>query len=208
MQAWLGHPHLRVITNKDCTFEQKIDKLLKGVYSLLGIPVPLEIERKFLVEKPDITELQKKFNCNTVEIIQTYLTELESGVERRVRQRGINGSYTFYYTEKQKINELTRIEKEKKITQDEYIRLLAEADTSLHQIKKRRTCFVNDGTYFELDIYPFLEDKAILEIEFTEETESKHTKIPKEIKIIADVTDDERYKNRSIAEKLCIPKLN
>ena len=66
MQAWLGHPHLRVITNKDCTFEQKIDKLLKGVYSLLGIPVPLEIERKFLVEKPDITELQKKFNCNTL----------------------------------------------------------------------------------------------------------------------------------------------
>ena len=208
MQAWIGHPHLRVITNKNCTFEQKVDRLLNEVYALLGIPVPVEIERKFLIEKPNLKELSKRFSCTTVEIVQTYLNEIEDGVERRIRQRGINGDYTFYYTEKKKISSLSRTEKERKISQDEYIRLLTEADTSLHQIKKKRTSFVCDGTYYELDTYPFSDDRAILEIEFTSETESKHAKIPEGIKLLSDITEDSRFKNRSLAETLSIPNIS
>lgn len=199
MRAWTGHPHLRVITNDGCTFEQKIDKLLKEVYTLLGVPVPVETERKYLISMPDLEELQKKYDCTTVDIIQTYL-ESDGDTERRVRQRGINGNYTFYYTEKQKVSELSRTEREKKISEAEYLKLLMEADTSLHQIKKQRTCFVSDGTYFELDTYPFWNDKAILEVELTNEADE--VKIPEQLNIIKEVTDDDRYKNISLAGSL------
>lgn len=199
MRAWTGHPHLRVLKNH-CTFQEKIDKLLEEVYTLLGVPVPVEIERKYLVEMPNMDELKSKFDTTTVDIIQTYLVEKEDGVERRVRQRGVNGSYTFYYTEKQNINNLSRIEKERKISEIEYLTLLMEADTSLHQIKKQRTCFVYDGGYFELDVYPFWNDKAILEIELT--NENNKVTLPDCIKLIEEVTDNDDYKNRELAKTL------
>jgi len=52
--------------------------------------------------------------------------------------------------------------------------------------------------YLEIDIYPFWNDKAILEIESCSEDEPVN--IPKEIKIIKEVTADEKYKNKSLAE--------
>ena len=199
MRAWTGHPHLRVIKN-GCTFDKKIDKLLEEVYTLLGVPVPVEIERKYLIEMPNISDLKTKYDCTTVDIIQTYLVEKEPGVERRVRQRGVNGSYTFYYTEKQDISGVSRSEKERKITEKEYVQLLMEADTSLHQIKKQRTCFICEGSYFELDVYPFWNDKAILEIELT--NENNKVTLPDCIKLIKEVTEDINYKNRALAETL------
>lgn len=197
IEAWTGHSHLRVIKN-GCTFEEKINNLLEEVYTLLGVPVPMETERKYLIEIPDFEELSNTYKGTTVDIIQTYLVEKEPGVERRIRQRGTNGSYTFYYTEKQKINDVSRTEKERKISEAEYLKLMLEADTSLHQIRKTRTCFVSDGTYFELDVYPFWNDKAVLEIELT--NESKEISIPNIIKVIKEVTEDDRYKNRALAE--------
>lgn len=199
MRAWTGHPHLRVLRNH-CTFQEKIDKLLEEVYTLLGVPVPVEIERKYLIEMPDMNELKSKFDCTTVDIIQTYLVSDDKNIERRVRQRGVNGSYTFYYTEKQKISGVSRTEREKKISEKEYLTLLMEADTELHQIRKQRTCFVCDGNYFELDTYPFWSDKAILEIELT--TEDAKVEIPSEIKVIKEVTEDKNYKNKALAKTL------
>jgi CYTH domain-containing protein len=54
-----------------------------------------------------------------------------------------------------------------------------------------------ENQYFEIDVYPFWKDKAILEIELNDE----NTKIsfPKEIKVIKEVTEDEAYKNASLA---------
>ena len=197
MRAWTGHPHLRVITN-NCSFDKKIDNLLDEVYSLLGVPVPVEIERKYLIEMPDMDQLKTKYDCTTVDIIQTYLISNESGTERRIRQRGVDGSYSFYYTEKQKINSISRNEIERKISEKEYLKLMTEADTSLHQIKKTRTCFISDGTYFELDIYPFWNTKAILEVELT--NESDLVTLPDNINLIKEVTEDDRYKNSSLAK--------
>lgn len=197
MRAWTGHNHLRVIKN-GCTFEEKINNLLEEVYTLLGVPVPVETERKYLIDRVGLNEVLSKFDKTTVDIIQTYLVEKEPGVERRIRQRGTDGNYTFYYTEKQKISSISRAEKERKISEYEYLRLMLEADTSLHQIRKQRTCFVYDGIYFELDEYPFWDDKAVLEVELT--NESKEVNIPKNIKVIKEVTEDDRYKNRALAE--------
>lgn len=58
--------------------------------------------------------------------------------------------------------------------------------------------------YLEIDIYPFWKDKAILEIELSDEKEQ--FKLPPQINIIKEVTDDIYYKNSSIASNKKIDK--
>ena len=47
-------------------------------------------------------------------------------------------------------------------------------------------------------MYPFWKDRAILEIELADEDEK--IDFPEFIKVIKEVTDDERYKNASLAQ--------
>lgn len=195
--AWTGHPHFRVIDN-DREFENKMKSLLSEISSFLGEPEPLEIERKFLIEYPDINWLESVPSCNRIEIIQTYLHSRD-GVERRVRQRGIGDHYIYFLTEKQTLTGMKRVETEKRLSQDEYIALLMEADTDRHQIRKTRYCLTYESQYFEIDVYPFWNDKAILEIELC--SEDAAITIPPEIKIIREVTDEGAYKNSSLAKR-------
>ena len=51
--------------------------------------------------------------------------------------------------------------------------------------------------YFELDLYYFSCDRAIVEIELTQETEQIH--FPEFLKLIKEVTEDRNYKNRTLA---------
>lgn len=51
--------------------------------------------------------------------------------------------------------------------------------------------------YFEIDIYPFWMDKAIMEIELSEPNEE--IRFPEMINVIREVTEDDQYKNSSLA---------
>lgn len=193
--AWTGHPHLRVIDNST-NFEDKMKKLIAEISSFLGEPEPFEIERKFLIEYPDIHWLENLDNCQRIEIIQTYLKS-DNDDEIRVRQRGIDGNYVYFETIKRKISELKRVEIERRLSQEEYLKRLMDADVTRKQIRKTRYCLTYENQYFEIDVYPFWKDKAIAEIELSEETAVIH--FPKQIKVIKEVTDDEAYKNASLA---------
>lgn len=196
ISAWTGHPHLRVIDNT-ATFEDKMKSLIAEISSFLGEPEPLEIERKYLIEYPDIAWLESNPTCRRIEIIQTYLKS-KDGDEIRVRQRGADGNYIYFQTIKRKVSDLKRIEIEKRLSQAEYLRLLMEADTTKRQIRKTRYCLTYESRYFEIDVYPFWDDKAICEIELASENEK--ITFPEQIKIIKEVTDDEQYKNASLAK--------
>lgn len=193
MKAWVGHPHMRVIDNST-GFKEKIDRLIKEVYVTMGIPVPTEIERKFLIKRPTEGELWAH-ECVKSQIVQTYLKRNTPEVERRVRQRGIDGEFSYYYTEKKVQNKFCRDEVERKITKDEYLSYLIEGEAIL---RKDRYCFFYENQYFELDIYPEWEDEAILEIELTQE--NQEVKIPDWITVIKEVTGDVKYTNASIAK--------
>ena len=196
IKAWTGHPHFRVIDNST-NFDGKMDRLMIEIFSILGEPIPSEIERKYLIEMPNLDLLKDTYTLNKVSIIQTYL-ESSSGVERRVRQRGTVGTYSYYYTEKRGEG-IERIETEKKITKDEYLDYLMEADTSLKQIRKDRYCFVYENSYIELDIYPFWQNYAVVEVELTNKEEK--VELPPEIVVIKEVTEDKRFKNSSLAKE-------
>jgi len=193
--AWTGHPHMRVIDNSS-DFEDKMKRLIKEISVFLGEPEPLEIERKFLIHYPDIDWLEQQPSCRRVEIIQTYLNS-DSGDEVRVRQRGINGSYVYYKTTKRSITGLKRVEIEKRLTKEEYLTLLMDADTSRRQIRKTRYCLIWENQYFEIDVYPFWQDKAIAEIELSDE--QSEIRFPEQLQVIADVTEDPSYKNAALS---------
>ena len=197
------HPHVRVIDNST-DFDRKVRRVLDSIFELLGEPKPSEIERKFLIKYPTKEQLSKLDYVTKSEILQTYLKRLDENVERRVRQRGTKEKgYSYYYTEKESINSVKRLEQEEKISVNQYVDLLNEADTELHQIKKTRYCFIYKSQYFELDIYPYSDKYAILEIEISDE--NKDIELPDYLDIVKEVTDDDNYKNSSIA-KTC--KLN
>lgn len=195
ISAWTGHPHLRIIDNAG-DFEEKMRRLIAEIASFLGEPEPLEIERKYLIEYPDIAWLERSPNCQRVEIIQTYLASA-SGDEVRVRQRGERGHYVYYKTTKRTVSGLKRVEVERRLSKDEYLTLLMETDTSRRQIRKTRYCLTHEGQYFEIDVFPFWDDRAILEIELS--SEDDEVTLPKKVKVIREVTDDEGYKNASLA---------
>lgn len=194
--AWTGHPHLRVIENST-NFEDKLKRLIAEIRSFLGEPEPMEIERKFLIEYPDIKWLECLPNCRKVDIIQTYLLS-GNGDELRVRQRGENGSYICFKTRKRLIDGMKRIELEERLSQEEYMRLLMEADPTKRPIRKTRYCLTWDNQYFEIDVYPFWNDRAVAEIELSDE--NTPIRFPKELKVIREVTDDPAYKNAALAE--------
>lgn len=195
ISAWTGHPHLRVIDNST-SFEDKLKRLIAEIRGFLGEPEPLEIERKFLIEFPDVKWLESLPNCRKVDIIQTYL--ISNGADEvRVRQRGENGSYMYYKTVKRRVSETARIELEERLDQNEYLTLLMEADPGKRPIRKTRYCLTYKNQYFEIDLYPFWDHQAIVEIELSDEDARIH--FPKELKILREVTGDESFTNASLA---------
>lgn len=191
--AWIGHPHLRVIDNST-SFEKKINRLCAEIISVLGLPIPIEIERKYLIEKPS-EEFLNQIGAVKQSIMQSYLHSDDLEVERRIRQRGYDGVFSYYYTEKTSISNLSRIETERKISEKEYLSLLLD---SKKIIRKDRYCFLFDNQYFELDIYPKLGNMAILEIELTNEKQTPV--LPQWVVLIKEVTDNVAYRNANLAE--------
>ncbi|MBE6018153.1 MAG: helix-turn-helix domain-containing protein [Lachnospiraceae bacterium] len=196
ISAWTGHPHLRVIDNST-SFENKMKRLIAEISAFLGEPEPFEIERKFLIEYPDTVWLESNPSCQRVEIIQTYLKSAE-GEEVRVRQRGYNGNFIYCKTTKKNVSKVKRVEIEKRLSEKEYLELLMNADTARRQIRKTRYCLTYDGQYFEIDVYPFWDDKAIVELELNSEDQQIH--FPKQLKVIREVTEDDAYKNANLAK--------
>lgn len=196
--AWTGHPHFRIIDNST-DFEKKMERLIKEIAVFLGEPEPYEIERKYLIEYPDVEKLEKMINCQKVEISQTYLSD-SAGNEVRVRQRGKDGDYIYTQTTKKNVSGCKRVEIEKRLSEREYVTLLMQADPECRPIRKTRYCLMYKNQYFEIDLYPFWKDRAIVEIELSKEDDE--IQFPDFLKVIQEVTEDESYKNHSLAKQL------
>lgn len=197
--AWQGCPHLRIVDNST-DFAGKIHRVYGEVCVVLGIPIPVECERKYLVTfDPE----QMPVSAQRIEIEQVYLMSPEPNTVVRVRKRGQNGSYVYYQTTKKPHDSMSRLETEKIITQQEYEFGVSLKDPSAGIIRKIRTCFVYKNQYFELDQFENIEalsGKAVLEIELTDR--NAKVEIPDWIHVEAEVTEIEKYSNHFIARML------
>lgn len=194
--AWIGHPHLRVIDNST-DFASKLCRLDEEICSALGIPVPLEIERKFLCEPVHISQLPN--GAQVINIVQVYLMSAPD-VVARVRQRGQYGSYTYYRTEKRQVSPGVVSEIERMITEEEYLLSLQFQHPDTLAVHKTRTCFIYNNQYFELDCIVRRNDVPlyVLEIELTKE--NSVCELPPFITVIKEVTANQLFSNRALAE--------
>lgn len=161
-----------------------------------------EIERKFLIRYPDLAILEKE--AEATEIEQIYLLS-PKGISERVRKRGRNGRYVYTHTIKKRISDLRRAEDEREITEEEYKALLKNADPKRRVIRKTRYCLPYRGMMFEIDVFPFWDDRAFMEIEL--EDECQQAELPPMISVIREVTEDRRYTNSSLAREIPEEKL-
>ena len=158
----------------------------------------LEIERKFLIEMPNLKWIRENTDCTVAGIIQTYLGKNEAGFGNRVRRMKINGTMKYYHTAKKSVSGITRIEIEKEISNAEYERFL-EKKSKIISLKKTRYIVKGNGIKYEIDIYPFWKTTAIMEVEL--KNEKQKFDIPDFIKIIGEVTNNMDYTNQSLAKK-------
>ena len=182
---WVGNEHLRLADDEEALFAE--------LDFFFGIPKPLEIERKFLVEKPDFELLASLPLCKAVEIEQAYMTD-ENGDNMRLRKRGADGCYIYIKTQKIRISDTTRIEIETRVTEQEF----ESGVKGCPVLSKTRYLIVSGGKYFELDIFPFW-NEALLEIELKSADESFD--FPPFLRVIKEVTADKQYRNSVIAAK-------
>ncbi len=163
--------------------------------------LPLEIERKLLIAMPDeaVLSAQKGRSCHHIR--QTYLSCLTKGETRRIRcRRQENGSCVYTETKKRPLAALTCIEQEREISQEEYELLLKERDPAKKDIEKKRYTIPFYGHLIEIDIYPFWKKIAILEVELSAPNEV--FALPPYITVLADVSNDRRFKNSALAKDI------
>lgn len=198
LSAWMGTPHLRAIDNST-GFDEKISRLDKEVCAALGIPVPLEIEKKFLIDPVDITKLPK--NAQTIDIEQIYLISSDPSTGVRIRKRGQFGTHFYTRTEKREIRPGVRTEIEELISKSEYEHLALLRNPRKKVLHKHRICFMFEHQYFELDVIPRAgQPLYLLEIELTDE--NKKVSVPPFVHVIRDVTLDSEYTNAALAENM------
>ncbi len=193
--SWTGHPHLRIIDNR-YDFNGKMMALITEIAAFLGEPRPMETKRKYLIRYPDTGELEQRPNCQRVEILQAYLKSEIPGEMIRIRQRGREGHYLYYKTRKRMIDG-KRIEMEERLSKNEYLELLMQADPDYRPIRKQRYCLSENGLYYNIDIYPQWPDRALMEIELYGREDE--VVFPEGISVIREVTGEEEFTNPSIA---------
>ncbi|WP_171234124.1 CYTH domain-containing protein [Ruegeria sp. HKCCA6837] len=148
-----------------------------------------EIERKFLVAAaPDLSNAQKAV------VRQGYLTAPDDSTELRLRQK----DDAFFLTLKGG-GGLVRVEREAQITAKQFETFWPETEGRRVE-KERYTGRLPDGLMFELDIFSGdLAPLRLVEVEFDSE-EDAEAFVPPEW-FGADVTEDKRFKNKTMATK-------
>lgn len=193
VQAWTGHPCLRVINNGE-DFDRKMQRVIKEISTVLGLPKPIENERKYIVEV--VGELPE---CTESEITQTYLVA-EPGCEVRIRKRVSNGMVTITHTTRRKVSDKEELVTERHVNNNLYETMLQQADPYRRTICKNRKSFIWQGQFFELDTYqaPY-ENLAILETKGIACHEEM--KLHPSIRIVEDITGNTNYYNFNMALK-------
>lgn len=159
-----------------------------------------EIERKYLIARPDIALLKAQPGCEIWDIEQIYLNDGPDGQTRRIRRVLTGGREIYYRTFKRRLTALSAEEDEGEITAEAYARYALERDPNRAAILKTRYRVPYAGHVLEFDVYPFWTDRAIMEIEL--ESEDEAAAIPDYVRIIRDVSGEKAYKNKQLARRV------
>ena len=93
---------------------------------------------------------------------------------------------------------------EYEIDESEYNRLIVQACEEYSPINKVRYCFEYINQLFELDVYPFSDSLAIMELEL--DSEAQTIVFPDNVTVLKEVTDNSSYSNASLANAGAFPE--
>lgn len=200
--AWVGHSHLSVVDNTT-DFEEKKKRVSDAICHALGIPVPLEIEYKYLID-PAFSEkdIPSSIHRVTLDVTQYYLISAKTEWEERVRKRA-EGKYALYtHTLKRPTpDKKGRFEIERIVSRDEYVDLLERQDPDYYPLRKTRTCFLYSKQYFEFDT--LLNVRKGLKYCENEVSDMQTTPVlPDWLPVLADVTGDTAHSMKTLARKI------
>lgn len=157
----------------------------------------IEIERKYVIAMPRVSDMRALNKYSSSEITQTYLSSLP-GITHRVRRRVYDdGRVEYTETVKKRISLTSSYEDERHIDREEYESLAAKIMPFTRQLKKVRHTFEYGGQLFEIDVYPEWENSCIMETELA--SEGMRVEFPDFIEVIEDVTGKFEYSNASMS---------
>jgi CYTH domain-containing protein len=160
--------------------------------------VPIEIERKFLLQEiPDDRDL---FSCSAeaLEIEQWYL-KVTDGFEERIRCTSTDLETVYHHTYLMSHRAGVREVQEETITRDEYALLRSDRDPRRAKITKRRLRFVFEDQTFELDIILSPPSRSCIILELQIESEDQEIVLPHFVRVIRETTGERAFTNADIA---------
>jgi len=192
-EGWLGHPYLKIIDNTT-NFENKIARAFSAISSIIGMPVPLPIAKRYLIRDIDHKGLPVH---QTIHIEKQYIRSKEKNEQINIKKRGQDGTSLYFLSRK------TLVKEEELITEQEYNNLAKLLDPKTNKIVKERICFFWNNQYFEIDRYAgHNQGITILKVEPVETSGGKvEIDIPPFINVYEDITDKKEYNERNMALK-------
>lgn len=155
-----------------------------------------EIERKYIIEMPDISLIKKMPSYSCSKICQIYL-ECDENITSRIRKRSFTDKTVYTKTAKKRISEIASLENECEICADEFEKLKTRIKHGTSPVIKERHVFTYLGKLFEIDIYPGWKRHAILETELAFYEEK--IDFPEFIKIKREVSGIKEYTNAAMS---------
>lgn len=192
-ECWLGHPHLKIIDNST-DFENKIARAFSAILSILDMPVPLPITKRYLVKDIDFKSLPVH---QIVQIEKYFLRSKEKNEAIYIKKREQDGTPMYFLSRKILARE------DELLTKDEYNKLTRLIDPKTNKIIKERICFFWNNQYFEVDRYGgHNEGTTILKVEPVETSHGKvKIDIPPFIQVYQDISEKNEYNERNMALK-------
>lgn len=193
--AWVGHPHYHVVDNS-LTFEMKLHRVCEIVAQHLDLPAASKKFRKFLAEfdpiKDEILAL-KKF-----EVEEIYISGggPEDPVERKIRKRGHQGSFSYQLSEIYKTKE-ERLVVRRQLSSREYRTLRGQQQEGSKVVHKTRRSFLFENMYFVMDT--MVEPGPEVTLLRVEADTTVQIQFPNWLSIQREVTGDKQYTTSHIA---------
>lgn len=198
-QAYYGYRNVYYIDNST-RFEEKLLRAVGIILSALGKAKPLGMQRKFIVENVDPNLLVKDvseggLSAQKLYLEQMYLTSYSPVIERRIRRIRFQDNWQYFYTEKSEDKTIIT-GKDYAIDKRTYQAYEQDIVWGSKIIKKDRYYFSFHNQYCNYDEFGPL-CPNMLEIQVTDM--QKEVILPKQFKVIREVTGDVRYSNADIA---------
>ena len=158
----------------------------------------IETEHKYIIKMPSQMLLS---TLPSSKIEQTYITsDGGDNVTERVRRREYDDRVVYTHTKKRRVSDMSHEEYEDEITAEEYGALLTRKCADTATLYKTRYLLSYMGQTFELDVYTFWQNIAVMELEVGKESDA--VTLPPEIEVVREVTGDRRFTNAALSRSV------